>query len=202
MENEQRFYPKLITMTRTEVVERLTLTKRMAWRNMQWRLSTEEEQRIYTPILGRIISLVAVLDSAYYDLEAAMSNAGRLRHADKHTMETAKRYIGTLHDTYYKVLHQQDERIARAYNNAYEAMERTITEAILVEEPITRHYSIMRSLCRLIKDCNAKMSRFKLPSMTFVDNAEKALARLPFEDLNLDAIIAASLKNRQITPLN
>ena len=155
-----------------------------------YRLSTTEEQALYTPRLSVILSLIGVLHTTMYDLIDAMQNAGIYRHRAKVDVNNALEYTERLHGVCYDVVASVDKQTARSYNDCYQALEGEISEAVLIAEPLIRTYSIAMALCRLIIKINeTQMGRFKLPMIEVVKNAQKRLNALSIEDKCIDVII-------------
>lgn len=163
-----------------------------------YRLSTPEEQDRYTARLGVILELIGVLHSTLYDLIDAMDGAGILRHRAKVDVQTALDYAERLHGICFKVVQGKDEKVARSYNDCYEQMERDIAEAVLVAEPLVRYYSIATALCRIIIRINdTQMGRFRLPMISFVENAQKRLKNLAIDDKGIDVVIEGALRQKR-----
>lgn len=162
-----------------------------------YRPATEEEQERYTPRLGVILALIGVLHSTLYDLIDAMRDAGIYRHRAKVDSNMALDYTERLHGVCYEVVAAIDKKTARSYNDCYEALERAISEAILIDEPLIRTYSIAMALCRVIVKINeTQMGRFKLPMIEMVKNAQKRLNALSIEDKCIDVIINNVLERK------
>lgn len=162
------------------------------------RLSTTEEQALYTPRLSVILALIGVLHSTMYDLIDAMTNAGIYRHRAKVDVNTALDYTERLHGICYDVVASVDKQTARSYNDCYQALEGEISEAVLIAEPLIRYYSIAMALCRVIIRINeTQMGRFKLPMIEMVKNAQKRLNALSIEDKGIDVIINNVLERKR-----
>lgn len=159
-------------------------------------LSNEEEQERYTPRLGVMLELIGVLHSVLYDLIDAMTDEGTYRHANKRNLTIALDYAERLHGLCHEVVRSKDSKVARSYMDCYEALEHAINEAVLLQEPTTRYYSIAQAVCReIIRINDTQMGRFRLPMISFIIDCKKRLDLLPLKDEGIDCIVQAILRN-------
>lgn len=172
----------------------MQLIRRTAWMNLQiLDRGPSEADAKYVPIAVRMLTMVACMGYAVLDLEAALADAGKLRHQVKLRMGQIRHMTEYAHGTAFNMLHSVNPAASRQYNDKTDEAYRTISGCILLEAP-QRSYNIVLSLCRIIGSLNGRISgRYDF-------NPAKPLVRIPdllectgIEDCKIDGIIKLNL---------
>ncbi len=185
----------LINMQQTTNTYRdqLLLMKRTAWRNMQGRKPTEADRK-YIPTAVMMLTLVACLNSSMYDLEAALDDAGLMKHSNKRHFNMAADIVRRNHEVAYRMLETLSGRAAREYNDKLDQVSAIIGKCITLPDP-EKSYSIVQALIRIIGGLNDKLtSRYDFAPARKLPRVTTLLSDLGISDRQIDDIILINLK--------
>lgn len=181
-------------MTTTIPYQQALLIKRTAWRNMQPRKPTKADEK-YVPTAIRMLTCVACLNYAMYDLEEELSAAGLLRHAVKRAFGMAQVQVQRVHQQAYEMLNKASDLAARQYNDKLDEGWQQISDAVALRAP-ERAYNIVVALCRLIEKLNNElMGRYDFAPARVLYRIPGMLAAVNIHDYEIDRILELSLKD-------
>lgn len=170
------------------------LIKRTAWVNMQPRKPRPEDERL-VPIAIRMLTYIACLNYAMYDLETELSDAGILRHGVKRSFRIAKDHVQQVHQEAYMMLHKINNKAAREYNDRMDWAWSKIDNSVLLEAP-ERAYNIVIALIRLIEKTNTSLQgRYDFAPAKVLYRIPERLACTGIEDRWIDLIIEMNTKD-------
>ena len=168
--------------------DRALLMKRTAWRNMQPRKPTAEDEK-YVGTAVKMLTYVACLNYAMCDLEEELRDSGMFRHGVKHAFVRAQQTVQSVHQRAYDMLGRVSVTAARQYNDALDRTWQQIDGAILLTPP-ERAYSIVAALCRLIEPANKRLTgRYDFVPARVLYALPRQLAVCGLEDRKIDRII-------------
>ena len=168
-----------------------------------WQQSQPETYRNPTPNEAQLnkeavlmLTLIAALDFAIYDLIEEMESVGKYRHANKRSINRAKDLILYAHDKFYRNMSGLDSNGLKQYNIASEKVYNAIQECVAIQAP-ERAYNIVVALCRLQGAQRLKLGqRYAYPPSIECDKIPQMLESLGIHDYNLDNII-----ERRVRPI-
>lgn len=136
-----------------------------------------------------MLTLIAALDFAIYDLIEEMETIGKYRHANKRSINRAKDLILHAHDKFYRNMSGLDANGLKQYNIASEIVYNAIQECVALEAP-ERAYNIVVAACRLQGKQREKLKlRYTYQPSVECDKIPQMLECLGIHDYNLDNII-------------
>ena len=162
--------------------------------------SDQEAREIEAGVV--MVSLLAALDYAIYDLIEALEDAGKYRFGNKKVVNKARDIIIHAHTKFYNNIYGKF-RDCTDYNNKMDEYYNAINECIgLHDEPLERAYSIVVAMCRLQAEYRNKLiAHSYLPSFE-VEKIPTMLEVLGVKDYNLDNIIEQRVKKLRIKQSN
>lgn len=170
------------------------LIKRMAWRSMQPRTPSAEDER-YIPVAVRMLTYVACLNYAMLDLEQELRDAGLLRHAVKCRFSRALERVQQVHQAAYTMLGRISTVATRQYNDEMDDTYRRIGKCVLLSPP-DRAYNIVAALCRLIERLNGELTgRYDFAPAKTLYSIPGELAHAAIHDYRIDNIIERNTKH-------
>lgn len=136
-----------------------------------------------------MLTLIAALDFAIYDLIEEMEAIGKYKHANKRSINRAKDLILHAHDKFYRNMSGLDANGLKQYNIASEIVYNAINECVALEAP-ERAYNIVVAACRLQSKQREKLKlRYTYQPSVECDKIPQMLECLGIHDYNLDNII-------------
>lgn len=179
-------------MTQSIPYKQALLIKRTAWRNMQPRKPTAEDEK-YVPTAIRMLTCIACLNYAICDLETELSDAGILRHGVKRMFRMAQAQVQQVHQQAYEMLNKASVRAARQYNDKLDEAWRAIDESVELEAP-ERAYNIVCALCRLIENQNKELTgRYDFAPARTLYRIPMMLSDMKIHDYRIDRIIEMNI---------
>ena len=177
--------------------KQMQLIRRTAWMNLQiLDRGPSEADAKYVPIAVRMLTMVACMGYAVLDLEAALADAGKLRHQVKLRMSQIRHMTEYAHGTAFNMLHSVNPAASRQYNDELDRMYGRISTCILLPEP-EKSYNIVVSLCRLIEKYNGRISgRYDFAPAKPLYRIPALIACADITDYKLDNIIELNTKSR------
>lgn len=174
--------------------KQLVLMKRMAWRNMQPRLTPTPEDKRYVSMAIAMLSYLGALDFAMIDLQGELENAGRFKHEIKRRITQAYDIARNAHSVAYKALATVDDKSVRQYDKCFMFTYEQIQKCVMLEGA-ERAYNIALSLCRLVEKYNKLLSgRYDFAPAHPVYKIPNLLNCIGIEDYDLDTIIELNTK--------
>lgn len=175
--------------------DRALLIKRTAWRNMQPRKpSAEDEKYVSTAI--RMLTYIACLNYAMCDLEGDLRDAGLFRHRAKRAFAQSQRIVQQVHQRAYEMLGRISATAARQYNDKLEEAWQSIDASILLAPP-ERAYNIVVALCRLIESANRRLTgRYDFAPARALYRIPSTFEEFGLLDREIDRIIELSIINK------
>ena len=171
----------------------MQLLRRTAWMNLQiLDRGPSEADAKYVPIA--VLTMVACMGYAVLDLEAALADAGKLRHQVKLRMGQIRHMTEYAHGTAFNMLHSVNPAASRQYNDQLDWMYGRISACILLPEP-EKSYNIVVSLCRVIEEYNGRISgRYDFAPASRQIRIPALIACANITDYRLDNIIELNTK--------
>lgn len=180
-------------MTQSIPYEQALLIKRMAWRNMQPRKPTAEDEK-FVPTAIRMLTCIACLNYAMCDLETDLLDADILRHGVKRMFCMAQAQVQQVHQQAYEMLNKASVQAAREYNDKLDEAWRNISAAVALEAP-ERAYNIVCALCRQIEKLNTELTgRYDFAPARTLYRIPGMLNGVKIQDYKIDRIIDMNIK--------
>ena len=175
-------------------IQEAQLIKRTAWRNMQPRTPSKEDEK-YVPTAIRMLSYIGALNYALLDLETELLHGGRFRHAAKHAVVQSQSLVAATHDEAFKMLRRISGIASMQYNDAVDKTYAEIDDVVLLSG-VEKSYNIVVALCRLIERLNRALSgRYDFAPARPLYRIPSLLSVLGERDYEIDSIIEVSQNN-------
>lgn len=143
----------------------------------------------------RMCVLIAMLNSAMYDLEGALTDAGMWRFDVKHHITRAHEEVNNAHGVLSKIMGSSMTKASKQYNALMDLCLEDVNNAILIEDALEKQFNICLSLCRLVGTYNNKLrSRYKFIPAERITKLCAHFESIPLKDERIDFIVDANIK--------
>ena len=143
----------------------------------------------------RMCVLIAMLNSAMYDLEDALTNAGMWRFDVKYHITRAHAEVNSAHAVLSKMMGSSMTKASKQYNALMDVCLDDVNNAILIEDALDKQFNICLSLCRLVGTYNNKLrSRYKFIPAERITKLCSHFESIPLKDERIDFIVDANIK--------
>lgn len=143
----------------------------------------------------RMCVLIAMLNSAMYDLEDALTDAGMWRFDVKHHINRAHDEVVNAHKALSKIMGSSQTKASKQYNALMDLCLEDVNNAILIEDALEKQFNICLSLCRLVGTYNNKLrSRYKFIPAERIAKLCAHFESIPLKDERIDFIVDANIK--------
>lgn len=143
----------------------------------------------------RMCVLIAMLNSAMYDLEGALTDAGMWRFDVKHHITRAHDEVINAHRVLSKIMGSSMTKASKQYNALMDVCLEDVNNAILIEDALEKQFNICLSLCRLVGTYNNKLrSRYKFIPAERITKLCSHFESVPLRDEHIDFIVDANIK--------
>lgn len=183
-------------------LDQLRLLKRMSWATLQQEERRRQglglspaEMELCAEKARRCLEYIACMNWYLCGVEEALVSAGLFRHKVKHTVRSAQRIAGHVHQEAWLMLNGYKQGVGRIYDARLQKMQEALDSAVLVEG-MSRDYSIVCGLLRITADLTADLHRhgWDFHYAHELASVLSLLRDLPLEDMQLDSIILVSTK--------
>lgn len=143
----------------------------------------------------RMCVLIAMLNSAMYDFEAALTDAGMWRFDVKHHITRAHEEVNNAHGVLSKIMGSSMTKASKQYNALMDVCLEDVDASILIEDAVSKYYNICLSLCRLVGVYNNKLrSRYKFIPAERIAKLCSHFESVSLKDEHIDFIVDANIK--------
>lgn len=142
----------------------------------------------------RMCVLIAMLNSAMYDLEGALTDAGMWRFDVKHHITRAHEEVTNAHSVLSKIMGSSMTKASKQYNALMDVCLDDVNKSILIEDELEKQYNICVSLCRLVGVYNDKLrSRYKFIPAERISKLLSHFESVHATDDNIDFIVDSNI---------
>lgn len=142
----------------------------------------------------RMCVLIAMLNSAMYDLEDALTCAGMWRFDVKYHVTRAHAEVNSAHAALSKIMGSSMTKASKQYNALMEVCLDDVNESVLITDRLEKQYNICVSLCRLVGTYNNKLrSRYKFIPAERISKLLSHFESVPVKDDNIDFIVDSNI---------
>lgn len=143
----------------------------------------------------RMCVLIAMLNSAMYDLEGVLEDAGMWRFDVKWHFTRAHDEVINAHRALSGIMGSSQTKASKQYNALMEVCLEDVNNAILIEDALEKQFNICLSLCRLVGTYNNKLrSRYKFIPAERIAKLCAHFESIPLKDERIDFIVDANIK--------
>lgn len=143
----------------------------------------------------RMCVLIAMLNSAMYDLEGALTDAGMWRFDVKYHITRAHAEINSAHALLSKIMGSSMTKASKQYNALMEVCLEDVDASVLIEDAASKYYNICLSLCRLVGAYNDKLrTRYKYIPAERIAKLCSYFESIPLTDEHIDFIVDSNIK--------
>lgn len=183
-------------------LDQLRLLKRMSWATLQREAarrrgegSTDAEVEVCAAKARRSLEYIACVNWYLCGVEEDLVSAGLFRHKVKHTVRSAQRIAGHVHQEAWLMLNGYKQGVGRIYDARLQKVQEVLDSAVLVDGA-SRNYSIVCGLLRITADLTADLRKhgWDFHYAHELASVLSLLRTLPLEDMQLDSIILVSTK--------
>jgi hypothetical protein len=146
----------------------------------------------------RMCVLIAMLNSAMYDLRCALDDGGMFKHKIKRDVCRVHDAVCVTHSQLSKIIGPSYSKAAKQYNSLMDVCVEDVNNAVLIDDPVEKQYNICVSLCRLVGAYNDKLkSRYRFIPAAEFSKLESILkgANISVDD-NIDFIVDSNITIR------
>lgn len=143
----------------------------------------------------RMCVLIAMLNSAMYDLRYALDDEGMFKHKIKRDVCRVHDAVCVTHSQLSKIIGPSYSKAAKQYNSLMDVCVEDVNNAVLIEDAVEKQYNICLSLCRLVGTYNDKLkSRYRFIPAAEFSKLESILkdADISVDD-NIDFIVDSNI---------
>lgn len=171
------------------------LVKRTAWRNTLPRKFTPPtaQDKIFVDKAVKMLSALACLNSAMFDLEEELVEHSLFRQELKKRVKDAQRVVIQVYDFAYKIMGEANEGATRVYNEKYDMAYEKIQRAVALKSP-ERAYNIVIALCHTLKKLNEEVrGKYDLKPLEQLYRIPERITTNKIKLYDLDFIIQQNL---------
>ena len=145
----------------------------------------------------RMCVLIAMLNSAMYDLEAVLEDAGMWARDIKYNVTRAHDEVLKAHGGLSKIMGSSQTKASKQYNALMDVCLEDVNKSIYIEDDVEKQFNICLSLCRLVGVYNDKLrSRYKFIPAERIARLTRNLGVIPATDDNIDFIVDSNITIR------
>lgn len=142
----------------------------------------------------RMCVLIAMLNSAMYDLEWVLDERGMWRFDVKHHISRAHDEVLKAHSALSKIMGSSQTKAAKQYNALMDVCLEDVNKSVLIKDELEKRYNICVSLCRLVGVYNDKLrSRYKFIPAERISKLLSHFESVPVTDDNIDFIVDSNI---------
>lgn len=142
----------------------------------------------------RMCVLIAMLNSAMYDLEDVIEERGMWRFDVKYHISRAHDEVLKAHGVLSKIVGPSQAKASKQYNALMDVCLEDVNKSILIEDELEKQYNICVSLCRLVGAYNDKLrSRYKFIPAERISKLLSHFESVPVTDDNIDFIVDSNI---------
>lgn len=142
----------------------------------------------------RMCVLIAMLNSAMYDLEWVLDDRGMWRYDVKHHISRAHEEVIKAHGALSKIMGSSQTKASKQYNALMDVCLEDVNKSILIKDELEKRYNICVSLCRLVGVYNDKLrSRYKFIPAERISKLLSHFESIPVTDDNIDFIVDSNI---------
>ena len=142
----------------------------------------------------RMCVLIAMLNSAMYDLEGIIEERGLWRFDVKYHISHAHDEVLKAHGALSKIMGSSQTKASKQYNALMDVCLDDVNKSILIEDELEKQYNICVSLCRLVGVYNDKLrSRYKFIPAERISKLLSHFESVPVTDDNIDFIVDSNI---------
>lgn len=142
----------------------------------------------------RMCVLIAMLNSAMYDLETVLENAGMWARDVKYNVSRAHDEVMKAHGGLSKIMGSSQTKASKQYNALMDVCLEDVNKSIYIENAVEKQYNICLALCRLVGVYNDKLrSRYKYIPAERIARLTRNLEVIPTTDDNIDFIVDSNI---------
>lgn len=145
----------------------------------------------------RMCVLIAMLNSAMYDLEDVIEERGMWRFDVKYHISRAHDEVLKAHGALSKIMGPSQTKASKQYNALMDVCLEDVNKSILIQDGLEKQYNICVSLCRLVGVYNDKLrSRYKFIPAERISKLLSHFESIPVTDDNIDFIVDSNITIR------
>lgn len=142
----------------------------------------------------RMCVLIAMLNSAMYDLEEVLDDAGMWARDIKYNVTRAHDEVMKAHGGLSKIMGPSQTKASKQYNALMDVCLEDVNNSIYIENDVEKQCNICLSLCRLVGVYNNKLrSRYKYIPAERIARLTRNLEVIPTTDDNIDFIVDSNI---------
>lgn len=142
----------------------------------------------------RMCVLIAMLNSAMYDLEMVLEDAGMWARDIKYNVSRAHDEVMRAHGGLSKIMGPSQTKASKQYNALMDVCLDDVNNSVYIENAVEKQYNICLSLCRLVGVYNNKLrSRYKYIPADRIAGLTRNLMVIPTTDDNIDFIVDSNI---------
>lgn len=142
----------------------------------------------------RMCVLIAMLNSAMYDLEGVLEDAGLWGRNIKYNITRAHDEVLKAHGALSKMMGSSQTKASKQYNALMDVCLDDVNKSVLIEDDVEKQYNICVSLCRLVGTYNDKLrSRYRFIPAERITKLTRNLEVIPAVDDNIDFIVDSNI---------
>lgn len=143
----------------------------------------------------RMCVLIAMLNSAMYDLEWILDERGMWRFDVKYHISRAHEEVNNAHMALSKIMGSSMTKASKQYNALMDLCLEDVNKSVLITDRLEKQYNICISLCRLVGVYNDKLrSRYKFIPAERIAKLCAHFESIPLKDEHIDFIVDANIK--------
>lgn len=142
----------------------------------------------------RMCVLIAMLNSAMYDLEWVLDERGMWRYDVKYHITRAHAEVNSAHAALSKIMGSSMTKASKQYNALMDVCLDDVNKSVLITDRLEKQYNICVSLCRLVGVYNDKLrSRYKFIPAERISKLLSHFEFVPVTDDNIDFIVDSNI---------
>lgn len=142
----------------------------------------------------RMCVLIAMLNSAMYDLEWVLEDAGMWARDIKYNVTRAHDEVMKAHSTLSKMMGTSQTKASKQYNALMDVCLEDVNKSIYIKDNVEKQCNICLSLCRLVGVYNNKLrSRYRFIPAERIVGLTRNLMVIPTTDDNIDFIVDSNI---------
>lgn len=179
-------------MDRTRVLARMCARKQVELSEAP-RVPTEAD-KVDNRNAVRMCVLIAMLNSAMYDLEWILDERGMWRYDVKYHITRAHEEVNNAHRVLSKIMGPSMTKASKQYNALMDVCLDDVNKSVLITDRLEKQYNICVSLCRLVGVYNNKLhSRYKFIPAERISKLLSHFESVPVTDDNIDFIVDSNI---------
>lgn len=142
----------------------------------------------------RMCVLIAMLNSAMYDLEWILDERDMWRFDVKYHISRAHDEVLKAHAALSKIMGPSQTKASKQYNALMDVCLEDVNKSVLIQDTLEKQYNICVSLCRLVGVYNDKLrSRYKFIPAERISKLISHFESIPVTDDKIDFIVDSNI---------